>query len=229
MKHRNRLNSVTALFGALVLAACGMVRSTQVPAPESQKASTDSVVEYLITVAATDFQTHVRSDSIRFRDVRLGHVMTSSGAEQYMLCGEFLLAQQEGKAEWTPFATIKTSGYEQWNGAQAKDFCQRPAVTWDKQGDLSSLLQSRFDSQSRQQTADQVSLGMNYDLALKIIGEYGGQDITANLAIVGPRGEKPEPGLFWTLEQYNSVLEIAAEDGKLVGIGYWTLASFSKS
>ena len=126
MKHRNRLNSVTALFGALVLAACGMVRSTQVPAPESQKASTDSVVEYLITVAATDFQTHVRSDSIRFRDVRR-------------------------------------------------------------------------------------------------------QDITANLAIVGPRGEKPEPGLFWTLEQYNSVLEIAAEDGKLVGIGYWTLASFSKS
>ena len=61
MKHRNRLNSVTALFGALVLAACGMVRSTQVPAPESQKASTDSVVEYLITVAATDFQTQARA------------------------------------------------------------------------------------------------------------------------------------------------------------------------
>jgi hypothetical protein len=72
--------------------------------------------------------------------------MTPGGEEQYMLCGQFLPAQEGGKAEWTPFATIKTSGYEQWNGAQAAGFCQRSSVIWDKEGDLSSSLQSRLDS-----------------------------------------------------------------------------------
>jgi hypothetical protein len=72
--------------------------------------------------------------------------MTPSGEEQYMLCGQFLPAEEEGKAEWTPFATIKTSGYEQWIGAQAVGFCQGSSVIWDKEGDLSSSLQSRLDS-----------------------------------------------------------------------------------
>ena len=63
-----------------------------------------------------------------------------------MLCGEFLPAQEGGKAEWTPFATIKTSGYEQWIGAQAARSCQGSSVIWDKVGDLSSSLQSRLDS-----------------------------------------------------------------------------------
>ncbi len=147
---------LAALFSTLVLAACSSapvtrnesqtVSPTQVPTPEPQKASIDPVVQFLLTSAATDFHTHVRSDSVRFRDVRIGHVMTSSGAEQYMLCGQYLAAQEGGKAEWTPFATIKTSGYEQWNGAQATGFCQSSSVVWDKEGDLSSALQSRLDS-----------------------------------------------------------------------------------
>jgi hypothetical protein len=36
-------------------------------------------------------------------------------------------------------------------------------------------------------------------------------------------------GLFWDLDQYDSVLEIAVADGNVVGIGYWTLADFSES
>ena len=122
------------------------VSPAQVPAPELQKAPIDSVVQFLLTAATTDFHTHLRSNSVRFRDVRIGHVMTPSGAEQYMLCGQFLPAQEGGKAEWTPFATIKTSGYEQWIGAQAAGFCQGSSVIWDKVGDLSSSLQSRLDS-----------------------------------------------------------------------------------
>jgi hypothetical protein len=72
--------------------------------------------------------------------------MTSEGEPQYLLCGEFLAAQPGGKPVWTPFATIKTSGYEQWNGGQSVHYCRGQSVIWDKQGDLSSLLQSRFDS-----------------------------------------------------------------------------------
>jgi hypothetical protein len=74
-------------------------------------------------------------------------MLTSSGEKQYLLCGQFLPAQEGGKAEWVHFATIKTSGYEQWIGAQAVGFCQASSVTWDDAGDLSSLLQSQLDSQ----------------------------------------------------------------------------------
>jgi hypothetical protein len=69
--------------------------------------------------SATDFRVHRPLYVIRFRDVRFGHVMTPAGAKEYLLCGEFLPAQREGKAAWTLFATIKTSSYEQWQGVQA--------------------------------------------------------------------------------------------------------------
>ena len=144
------------LFTTLGLAACSTppvargesqaVSPTQVLAPELQNASIDSVVQFLLTAAATDFRTHRPPDPVRVRDVRIGHVVTPSGNEQYMLCGQFLPAQEGSTAEWTPFATIKTSGYEQWIGAQAAGFCRGSSVIWDKVGDLSSSLQSRLAS-----------------------------------------------------------------------------------
>jgi hypothetical protein len=112
---------------------------------ESQAVS-PTVVQFLLTAAATDFHTHRPQGPVRFRDVRIGHVMTTSGEKQYRLCGQFLPAREAGKAEWTPFATIKTSGYEQYTGAQAAAFCQDSSVTWANVDDLSSSLQSRLDS-----------------------------------------------------------------------------------
>lgn len=147
---------LAVLFATLGLAACSTApatrsesqaaSSTQVPVSELQQASLDSAVQFLLTAAATDFHTHRPPDPVRFRDVRLGHFMTPSGEEQYMLCGQFLPAQEGGMAEWTPFATIKTSDYEQWIGTSASDFCQGSSVIWDKVGDWSSSLQSRLDS-----------------------------------------------------------------------------------
>jgi hypothetical protein len=133
---------LAVLFATLVLAAC-----SRAPVPRSEsKAVSPAVVQLLLTAAANDFHTHRPLDPVRFRDVRVGHVMSPTGEEQYRLCGQFLPAQQGGKAEWTPFATIKTSGYEQYIGAQAAGFCQDSSVIWDKEGDLSSSLQSRLDS-----------------------------------------------------------------------------------
>ncbi len=71
--------------------------------------------------------------------------MTSDGTRQYRLCGELWPEQAAGKAEWTPFVTIKTSGYEQYLGSQAANFCSRSTMTWDAE-DWSSSLQSRLDS-----------------------------------------------------------------------------------
>jgi outer membrane PBP1 activator LpoA protein len=150
------MRNLAVLLATLILAACSTapvkrresqaVSPNKVLASELQKASMDSVIQFLLTAAATDFRTHRPPDPVRFREVRLGHVMTLSGEKQYMLCGQFLPAQEEGEAGWTPFATIKTSGYEQWIGAQAAGFCQGAAIVWDKVGDLSSSLQSRLDS-----------------------------------------------------------------------------------
>jgi hypothetical protein len=130
------------LFATLVLAGCSKAPVTR---GESQAVS-PTIVQDLLTAAATDFHAHRPPDPTRFRDVRIGHVMTASGEAQYRLCGQFLPAHQAGKAEWTPFATIKTSGYEQWIGAQATGFCQDSSVIWDNADDLSSSLQSRLDS-----------------------------------------------------------------------------------
>src|SRR5437773_7457655 len=103
---------LTVLFATLVLAACSTtpvqrsespaVSPTQVPAPELQNTAIDSVVQFLLTAAATDFHTHRPPDPVRFRVVRIGHVMTPSGREQYMLCGDFMPTEERGKAEWTP-------------------------------------------------------------------------------------------------------------------------------
>ena len=137
------------LIAAVVLAACSAPRGTRgdsraVIATQSLAPETQTIVEFLLTAAATDFHSHRPPELARFRNVRIGHVLTPGGSQRYMLCGQFLPAQ--GAAEWMPFATIKTSGYEQWIGAQAASFCQNSTVIWEKVDDLSSSLQSRLVS-----------------------------------------------------------------------------------
>jgi len=144
---------VILLLAVFFLAACGTAPATQskpqaasptqVNASEPQKTSIDPVVKFLLTSAASDFHDHGPKGPLHFRNVRIGRLMTD-GKESYRLCGEFL--REEDKAEWTPFATIKTSGYEQYIGGQATGYCQGSSFVWDTQGDLSSSLQSQLES-----------------------------------------------------------------------------------
>ena len=146
---------VVALL-TLVLASCSTTPACQgqsqaaTPgqglASEGSNPSTDSSMEFLLRSAATDFHAHQPPVVERFRNVRFGHVMTPAGAKQYQLCGEFLPQQREGKAKWTPFATIKTSGFEQYLGVQAASWCQHSQFVQDGKRDLSSTLQNRLDS-----------------------------------------------------------------------------------
>jgi hypothetical protein len=149
------MQHLASLISIFLLIACNTnvippnqsneLRTVQTPAPEQQKASTDTPLQFLLTAAATDFHAQHPSHTVHFRKVHFGHVMTPNGEKQYMLCGQFLTARAEDKAEWTPFLTIKTSGYEQWLGAEVTSRCKRPSIIWEK-GDLSTSLQSRFDS-----------------------------------------------------------------------------------
>jgi hypothetical protein len=143
------------LVATFVLTACSTaqvrhsesqaVSPTLADTSQMQNASIDSVVQFLLASAATDFHDH-GPIPVGFRDVRVGHFMNPHGQTLYLLCGQFLPAREEGKARWTPFATIKTSGYEQWLGTQATAFCQDSSVNWDTVSDLSSSLQNRLDS-----------------------------------------------------------------------------------
>lgn len=144
------------ICAAVVLAAGSTTRAaqselqtvarTQVLVPEPERALVDSVLQFLLTAAASDFHVHGPSGPVRFRGVRLGHVVTPGAEKQYRLCGQFLRAQRGVKSRWTPFVTIKTSGYEQYIGAQAGSFCQGSSNVWEDVGDVTSLLQRRFDS-----------------------------------------------------------------------------------
>ena len=135
---------LAALLTTLVLVACSTVPATRGQS-QPQNPSSSVPVEFLLTSAATDFDTHRPPYPVRFRDVRIGYVLTPDGVRQYMLCGAFVPAREGGKVERTPFVTIKTSGYEQWLGTQAAAFCERSSIVW-VEGDLSSALQARLHS-----------------------------------------------------------------------------------
>jgi hypothetical protein len=77
-----------------------------------------------------------------FRNVRYGQLTESDGSVSHRLCGEFQVARTDSAPEWIAFATIKTSGYEQWLGNTT--YCSGK-VEW-MPGDLSAELQRRFDA-----------------------------------------------------------------------------------
>jgi len=147
---------LSVLFVALILGACNKIPDTRRESPpvnhdqtlasEQNKDSIDLVVQFLLTSAATDFHDHSPPDPIRFRDVRIGHFNSQEKGRRYILCGQFIIGKGKEKDEWTPFATIKTSDYEQWIGGPASGYCQDSLIIWDKASDLSSSLQNRLDS-----------------------------------------------------------------------------------
>src|SRR5207245_11693549 len=109
---------LAVLFSKIGLAACSTapvtrseshtVTPTQVLPAELQNTAIDSVVQFLLTAAATDFHTHRPPDPVRFRVVRIGHVMTPTGRKQYMACRDFMPKDERSKKEWKSFTTINT-------------------------------------------------------------------------------------------------------------------------
>ena len=141
------------LLSAFIFIACGtapasnnstLTANAQTPAPVATTDPAMNPVDFLLTSAATDFHEHGPKGPLQFRNVRAGHVPGPEGKDRYLLCGEFVNTQEGSKNVWTKFATIKTSGYEQYIGDNI--YCQKPNIVWNAEGDISLRLQKQFDS-----------------------------------------------------------------------------------
>jgi hypothetical protein len=113
---------------------------------ETQNASLDSIINYLLDASARDFHDHQPPTPVSFRNVEIRNLIGPNEENHYMICGQFLARDNEDKDIWTSFATIKTSKYEQWIGNQSLSYCQDSKAISYKIIDLSSELKSRFDS-----------------------------------------------------------------------------------
>jgi hypothetical protein len=142
------------LLSAFLIAACGTEPATNTNTvttinaqvanvAASNNAPTDPIA-FLLTSAAGDFNEHGPKGPLQFRNVRAGHTPGNDGKDQYLMCGEFVRTEEGAKNGWTKFATIKTSGYEQYIGENT--YCQNTKIVWIPEGDLSARLKSQLDS-----------------------------------------------------------------------------------
>lgn len=147
------LIAALAAFGcspAVVRPSDGSVAVPGLPArSNTHDASRAAKLEFLLASAAADFQSHPPGGArLRFENVRLGYLGAPAGTLRYMLCGSFSSDESGSSAETTPFATVDSpggpNGYQQLLGESS--MCADPAATFDSTSDLSSALQSRFDS-----------------------------------------------------------------------------------
>ncbi|WP_159076439.1 hypothetical protein [Flagellimonas amoyensis] len=114
----------------------------------------DSIVQFLITSASTDFRNHKPPTPMNFRDVKVGFLTASNDEKTFVLCGEFL-SQEDN--EWIAFTTIKTLGYEQYIGKT--QYCQDAtmiltdenlAVALKDNWDTSNILEKRNIAKTQQ-------------------------------------------------------------------------------
>jgi hypothetical protein len=102
--------------------------------------------QYLVRACAADVRKQYPEKEIEFNTSFSGYKSLPSGEKQDFLCGQFRVQERGQWGEWIPFATIKTSGYEQWQGAQASTFCKDEAIVWNSLDDISSSLQTMLES-----------------------------------------------------------------------------------
>ena len=104
----------------------------------------EKVRDFLISSAASDFHKHQSPLPARFRSVRIGHIGDTSKSGAYRMCGQFSVSADGDNSNWIDFATIKTSGYEQYIGST--NYCTDPKIIWNTADDLSPNLKSRLDA-----------------------------------------------------------------------------------
>lgn len=128
------------------LGACWLLGSVTMaapaPAPAAPPSAADPVaVEFLLAAATKDFKASGSARPTAIRNARIG-ILHDASKGNYMLCGAFK-SGTGAAAKWTPFATIKTSDYEQWIGGAAQAYCGAANIQWFV-GEHSATLMKRL-------------------------------------------------------------------------------------
>lgn len=114
--------------------------------PRSARASPESsgapAADRLLTYSVAGFRAHPPVNDMRFHHVRIARILSPDGTLHDMPCGE--VSGERGVR--THFATVKTSGYGQGTSAQAAGLRERKSMNRGMGGDLSPVLQHRFDA-----------------------------------------------------------------------------------
>jgi hypothetical protein len=106
----------------------------------------DAILEKLLSASAKDFYEHQPPIPIDFRNVQFKYYEEKI----YVICGQFLVLENQKEEQWINFATIKTSDYEQWIGSNALSYCQNSKKILPLKRDLSSALKKQFNSLEKQ-------------------------------------------------------------------------------
>jgi hypothetical protein len=141
---RTSLVLALSMFAALAALPSSNAAQSRSPNTATSAETFEKVKEFLLASAAADFNEHQPPYPAKFRSVRIGHVGDTTKSGSYRLCGEFLPTDGGDKAEWIGFATIKTSGYEQYIGS-GSTYCSDTKMIWDTTDDLSSTMKTHLD------------------------------------------------------------------------------------
>lgn len=80
---------------------------------------------------------------------------------------------------------------------------------------------------SRTPSINTLSLGDSEAAFESFAGQFGGEDITPGLEIVGPNNEHPLHGIVWEFADYECVLSVAfSDDGKLTHLSFCSISDF---
>ncbi len=122
-KIKKVFNTITFLLFVIVLVSCNP--NKKIETAESTTATSiaeiipDSIVQFLLISASSDFKNHQPPTPTDFRNIKIGYLASDKTEKIYLLCGEFLSKEDK---KWVEFTTIKTSGYEQYLGKT--QYCQ---------------------------------------------------------------------------------------------------------
>ena len=132
---RSRRRSLIVLLLVAVMLPRSYAAETRTATAEAE------ALEFLLASAAREFKSSAAHRPTAIRNTRFGFLPDSNGG-YFVLCGSFSL-MAGGKPNWTDFATVKTSDYEQWIGGAATSFCSQKAIKWHP-GDKSAVLLQRL-------------------------------------------------------------------------------------
>lgn len=78
--------------------------------------------------------------------MEIGYMLTAGSEKLYVLCGEYLSQEKAEKKEWETFATIKTSGYEQYlGGSKRLSYCVDAIKVMSDEAMLSTALKNKLE------------------------------------------------------------------------------------